>query len=369
MYAETALRPWVRALHDAIPGLEPFDAHLHVGLNDPAGYQATAEEVVDALEAVGSGGLVFPLKEPTGYGEANAALIALAAEHPGRLRALARIDPADDPLAVAERCVADGAAGLKLHPRGEGFELDDPRLDDVFAFAGRERLPLMIHAGAGDDAVVGQALDRAREQPGARLILAHCAVGGFPAAMRGAQELDNVYFDTSWWNAADIWALLHLAPAGRVLFATDVPFAGPGLCQLVTGRLALQAGLEHDAVRAIMGGQLRRLVDHAEPLIVADAAAPPAALPPELERLYVTLCSVAEPMLRGEPSGQGLPLVQSACADADGEHAPLLRSIGRLLELADEAEDRDPLRPLRTPGFDLVLAAAALARTPAVPVP
>jgi hypothetical protein len=369
MYSEQELRPWVDALHDAVPRLEPFDAHIHVGLSDPAGYQATAEEAVAALSLARSGGLVFTLKEPDGYGAANAAMIALAGEHPGRLRALCRLDPADAPLTEAERSLAAGAVGLKLHPRGEGFELRDRRLDDVFALADRRRLPIMVHAGAGDDAVVPQALDRAQAHPGARLILAHCAVGAFPLAMRRAPDVPNVLFDTAWWNPADVWALLRLAPPGQILFASDVPFAGPGACQLLTGRLALQSGLGPEAVRAIMGGQLRRLMAGDEPLRVAPAAEPPPALPPELERLYVTLCSVVEPMLRGEPAGQGLPLAQAACAEPSGRHAPLLESIATLLKLAGEADEPDALRPLRTPGFDLVLAAAVLARTPDVPVP
>ena len=78
---------------------------------------------------------VFPLKEPDGYREANEKMLELAAAHPERLDALARLDPANDPLAEAERCLDGGAVGLKLHPRGEDFEISDPRLDEVFALS------------------------------------------------------------------------------------------------------------------------------------------------------------------------------------------------------------------------------------------
>lgn len=372
MFQEEQLVPLVHALHDAVPGVEPFDAHVHVGLRDPSGYQATAEEVLGALERSGCGGLVFPLKDPDGYAAPNREVAELAAEHPGRLRALCRLDPADDPVAEARAGLAAGAVGLKLHPRGEDFTLDDTRLDEVFALAGAERLPIVIHAGAGDDAVVAQALRRAEDHPGARLILAHCAIADLPGAAARAHELPNVFFDTAWWNPADVWALLHLAPPAQVLLASDIPFAGPGLCQLLTGRLALQAGIEADGVRLILGGQARRLVEHADPVTLPASAAPgtPDGLAPELERLYVTLCSVVEPMLRGEPEGQGLALARAACrSGASGPHGPLLGWIGELLDRADEVSERDPLRPLRTPGFDLVLAAAILARTPDVPVP
>ncbi|MCW3038743.1 MAG: hypothetical protein JWM31_648, partial [Solirubrobacterales bacterium] len=87
------------------------------------------------------------------------------------------------------------------------------------------------------------------------------------------------------------------------------------------------------------------------------------------ERLYLTLCSTVEPMLRGDPPGQGMALARAACRPRSGPHAALLASILQLLDLAEARTTGDALRPLRTPGFDLVLAAAVLARTPDVPVP
>jgi uncharacterized protein len=118
-----------------------------------------------------------------------------------------------------------------------------------------------------------------------------------------------------------------------------------------------------------MGSQLERLLEHGDPAPADTPPGPGAALAPELERLYVTLCTVVEPMLRGGPPGQGLELARETCARPGKEHAAVMRSVGSLLELAASAEERDPLRPLRTPGFDLVLAAAVVARTPDVVLP
>ncbi|MCW2967085.1 MAG: hypothetical protein JWM71_857 [Solirubrobacteraceae bacterium] len=371
MYAERLLVPWAGSVRELIGGDTLFDAHVHIGLSDPAGFQATSDEAVDALSLAQSRGLVFALKEPAGYREANAAMIELAAEHPGQLHALCRLDPADDPLAEVERCLDAGAVGLKLHPRGDAFALIDDRLDAVFAVAHERRLPIMVHGGAGDAEVVDHVIERAEAHPEARLILAHCGIGGFRKAITAARRLPNVYFDTAWWNPSDVWALLRLAPPGRILFASDVPFAGPGACQILTGRLALEAGLGVQQVRSIMGQQLERLVSAADPLEAGEPGTTQVEpLDPELERLYVTLCTIVEPMLRGAPAGQGMELARSTCQErADGRHAELLASISKLLELAEAEAERDALRPLRTPGFDLVLSAAVLARTPSVAVP
>jgi hypothetical protein len=47
----------------------------------------------------------------------------------------------------------------------------------------------------------------------------------------------------------------------------------------------------------------------------------------------------------------------------------MIDAVRRLLDAADEKNEPDPLRPLRTPGFDLVLAAAVVARTPQASTP
>src|SRR3954452_4820451 len=146
MYSERELLPWAAAIRRHLEADDPlYDAHTHVGLDDPAGLLATGGDIIEALENVDSKALVFALKEPRGVAVGNDNALELAAPHPERLKALVRLHPAADPLAEAERCLDEGAVGLKLHPRGEGFELSDPRLDDVFRLADERKLPIMIH--------------------------------------------------------------------------------------------------------------------------------------------------------------------------------------------------------------------------------
>jgi uncharacterized protein len=369
MYSQEQLLPWVEAVRQDIPGAHLNDAHTHLGLHDSAGLQATADELLEALAQVDSRALVFPLKEPAGYREANDQMLKLSAENPDRLRALCRLDPADDPVGEAERCLADGAVGLKLHPRGEGFDISDIRLNELFELAGERRLPVMIHAGVGDPEVGPDSIARAQHNPNARLIMAHCGVGAFDRVLPYVEDLPNLFFDTSWWNPGDLWGLLRLVPPSRVLYASDVPFASPAAGIVLTGRMAVQAGLDQDQLRSVMGGQLDRLINGDEPLDVGPAPDEVDVLPPDLERLYVTLCTVVEPMLRGEPPGQGFELAKTCTEAPVGPNAHVMEAVRRLLDDAEAREEPDPLRPLRTPGFDLVLAAATVARTPKAALP
>jgi uncharacterized protein len=111
------------------------------------------------------------------------------------------------------------------------------------------------------------------------------------------------------------------------------------------------------------------LVAHEEPLDLGPAPADVDPLAPELERIYVTLLTAVEPMLRGEDPGQGLELARAASAAPQGPHADVIECVAALLELNDRVQAPDPLRSERTPGFDLVLAAAVAARTPSASSP
>ncbi len=370
MYADHLLLPWLDDLRARVPGLDLLDAHVHVGLGDPSGLLATLDDARDAVERADAGAWLVPLGEPGGYAGPNVELAGVARASGGRLHALARLDPADEPVARAEAALDAGAMGLKLHPRGEGFTLDDPRLDDVFALADERRLPVLIHCGTGVDGLGRTALARGTASPGARIVLAHAAISDLAWLHRRLDQAPNVFFDTAWWNPADILALMALVPPGRILFGSDVPFASPVQHAITTLRCAIQTGLSDAQVAGIMGGTARALAEHAPELPeLGPAPGPGPAVSPLLERLLVTLLTAAEPMLRGEDPGEGLELAHQACHVAAGTEDPeIFATVSRLLDLVGHAEP-DPRRASRTPGFDCILVAAAAARTPRAGAP
>ena len=150
--------------------------HTHIGSNDPDGYSCTRAELVEYLERVDASAFVFPMHEPDGYPAANDMVAAEAAASDGRLFAFCRLDPHDAPLAEARRCLDNGARGIKLHPRAEGFNLDHPALQDVFALADEHRLPILCHAGRGIPALGRHSVEVCSRYPGLRLILAHAGI-------------------------------------------------------------------------------------------------------------------------------------------------------------------------------------------------
>src|SRR5919106_727954 len=174
MYADHLLLPWVEAL----PEVDFFDVHTHTGANDPDGYAATAEELLDALALVDARAVVFTTHEPDGYAEANDRVLAEAEASGGRLVAFCRLDPNADPVTEAERCLARGARGIKLRPRSDRFTLDHPEVARLFALADERHLPILVHAGRGIPALGRHAYELTGGHPNSRLILAHAGISG-----------------------------------------------------------------------------------------------------------------------------------------------------------------------------------------------
>jgi uncharacterized protein len=357
---------------DALGEVEWFDAHTHIGHNDPDGRKATADEILGGLDQAGvQRAMVFAMHEPDGYSAANDAVLAAAAASGGRLVPLARIAP-NDPGAVAEaeRCLAAGAAGFKLHPRSDTFGLPHPVVDEVVALAHEQRAPVLFHAGRGIPHLGEAVVELARRYHGARLILAHAGISDLGWIAEDATELDNLFFDTAWWNVADQLHLYATIPPGRILFASDMPY-GPGIfaafCFL---RVARAVGHGREALRSIAGGQLARIVAGEDPADVGPAPGVHAVGERVIEaERVVSYCSVTLQLaFRGFDPAEPISLARLACQTRrDGDVGALLRYVDALLDIAQENGRARPDVPFAV--MPATLLAMVIAGTPEVGTP
>jgi uncharacterized protein len=365
---DARLDPLYRDARAALDGADWFDAHTHIGHNDPDGRTATAEEIIAGLDQAGHRrALVFAMHEPDGYGPANDQVLRDAAASGGRLVPLARVSPHhDDALAEARRCVEAGARGFKLHPRSDEFALPHPAVEQVVALADEHRMPVLFHAGRGIPHLGESVVDLARRYRGARLILAHAGISDLGWIAPEAARLPNLFFDTAWWLVADMLHLFATVPPGRILYASDMPY-GPGVAtSFIFVRVARAVGLGPEAMRAIAGEQVERVVAGEEPLDIGPAPGAAAIGPRviEAERVVAYTAAALQMAFRGGDPAEPLALARLACRTGrDDEVGDLLALVDALLAMAQEHLVADPGTPrVITPP---ALLALTLAGTPA----
>jgi uncharacterized protein len=368
------IAPWAAEVRQAVPGVRMFDAHTHLGQNDPDGMKQTPAELLQVLaaaEAIGdAGAFTFPMHELDGYPAANDMVIEAAANSQGRLIPFCRVSPATGTAPdEVRRALAAGAKGIKLHPRAEQFTLDHPAVRELAQIADERRLPILIHAGRGIPALGRHTVELAGEFPNARFILAHAGVTDLAWIWRVAADLPNLLFDTAWFMGADLRTLYTLVPPGQILFASDAPYGNTLLSGVTQIRLAQQFGLSHEQIRSIMAEQSLRIAS-GEPLQPAGPAVGEGDRAP-----HVLLDRVAGYLMMGmilsirapDASPEMLALAQLACNVPDEiDDAPLFAALRSLLGAYFELFAADP-GDRRTRW--LLMLAATVAATPDVPLP
>jgi predicted TIM-barrel fold metal-dependent hydrolase len=366
------LAPWTAVVAEQVPGLELFDAHTHVGYNDPDGMHQSPEELIEGLRRAGArGAFMFPFHEPDGYRKPNDAVLAAARESPdGLLVPFCRVNPHHGALEEAQRCLQAGARGIKLHPRAEQFTLDHPGVRPLIALAHERTMPVLIHAGRGIPALGLHAVQLAEEFPNARLILAHAGICDLSWIWRVAPDYPNLLFDTAWWMPADMLSLFSLVPPGQIVFGSDAPYGATAVSASFQLRSALQVGLSPEQVRSVAAGQALAMAAR-EPLAPAGPAVGEHERAPHvlLDRVSEFLLLAAIATMRGgaEAATEMLALARLACDVPDDiDDAPIFAAISSLLDTYEEFAAHEPENRRK---LTFLILAATVARTPEVPVP
>jgi predicted TIM-barrel fold metal-dependent hydrolase len=367
LYA-SALAPFLQEAQRLRPAqTEVIDAHTHLGL-DEDGRSLTLEQLLSQLDrADARRACVFPLHDPErrpSYSLPNDRVLAWARESEGRLVPFSRLDPAEAPLAEAERCLEAGARGIKLHPRAQDFVFDGGDMDDVFALAEAAAVPILIHAGRGLPPLADGLVDLALRHPGAVLILAHGAICDQGILTTRLADHPGVLYDISCFFPLDVIELFARVPAERIVFASDPPYGLPATTLYMALRVAWKAGLDEATTRAVLGGTMAALIDGRElPAIAPPRRGPTIELSGRLARVY-GYASLVGPALFGgaiEQAQAMLDMAIAACRDPQpGAVGDALETIGAALSAAATLlAEEDGVRP----AIDLVYRAIVRAAT------
>ena len=161
------------------------------------------------------------------------------AAHPDRLIGFLSVDPTQNGW---ERELRDGherlgLRGIKLLPMYAGFQPDDERLDPLWSYAQKHRLPVLLHTGttfiaqAPLEHTLPRHLDRvATRFPEVKIIMAHLGHPYEGECVVVARKHSNVYADISalHYRPFQLYHSLMLVQEygiwNKILFGTDYPF-------------------------------------------------------------------------------------------------------------------------------------------------
>lgn len=368
-----AFEPFANELSELLPEATVIvDAHTHLGA-DEDGRSQDLPTLLESLDVVGADtrACVFPLHDPDrapAYRRPNDRVLAWAAQSDGRLTPYCRLDPADHPVREAERCLALGARGIKLHPRAQAFGFDDPAAEAIFAVARDAQVPILIHAGRGMPPM-DQLAELALRFPDVTLVLAHAGIAGqgmFASRLAGHP---SVLYDTSAFAAIDVVELFARVPAERIVFASDSPYGHPLPDLYLAMRAAVRAGVDAEGRAMIAGGTMEAVLDR-RPL-----AAPSEPRLEQIRHVNGRLLRVTGYLMMAfgaattanppDPTRarEGVALARYACRDPDpGDAEPAIRRIDDALSAAEQILATGG-RTQAAAAIGLAVAAAAVAAT------
>ncbi|HNQ50906.1 MAG TPA: amidohydrolase family protein [Candidatus Omnitrophota bacterium] len=130
----------------------------------------------------------------------------------------------------AQRCLAAGAAGIKINPVWQGYSLDDPAVHDLADFVRDRRAFLMVHVDHAfkiSDSSAGHLCKLAAAHPDTRILAAHLGgmAGIYALYPPVAEILANVWFDTAVSATIRMVKLnIDAGLAGKIVFGSDFPF-------------------------------------------------------------------------------------------------------------------------------------------------
>jgi len=199
---------------------------------------------------------------------------AYVAAHPDTLIGFLSVDPTqpgwEDELHEGHEDL--GLRGIKLLPMYAGFSPDDERLDQIWNYASKHHLPVLLHTGttfvsqARLDFTLPRLLDVvAIRHPDVKIILAHLGHPYEGECVVTIRKHPNVYADISALHYRPFQfyhSLMLVQEYGvwpKVLFGTDYPFTTVGAT--VDGLRNMNRMLEGTALPRLDEGKIEAMIE------------------------------------------------------------------------------------------------------------
>jgi uncharacterized protein len=273
------------------------DTHLHLSRWWPdiqaTGYRAdldfTVRGLLHEMDAAGIGqGVLIQVNDAPTVREGLAEARQIVSQSMGRLRLVSTIDSVQETEALADKIAlweqTPELGGIKLFPGYHPYYPHDRRLDPVYEYAQRRKIPVLIHTGDTMDPLGHVKFSRPLEVDEVAVrfrdvafVLCHFGNPWVDEAAEIVYKNKNVYADTSGLLPHPSYPLydrmvelcrrrvmegiLMIGSTERILYGSDWPL----LDLKVALKLVTELDLSESDRAAILGGNARRLFGLAEP--------------------------------------------------------------------------------------------------------
>ncbi len=204
-----------------------IDSHNHVGGPDKGdGAKQSHEDIIAVMDRIGiDKAVIFPFNEMEpgiSFSNANSYILEGVRKYPDRLVGFARLDPNFKEAAVreAERAVASGLSGIKLHPKGQNFPTSHPWALKIVEKSAELGVPVVFDNGK--DISPNREIAKLAGVEGSVISLAHMRGGDF---IETAKENENIYLGTVKADIMDVEKAIAALGPQKIIAGSDSPYA------------------------------------------------------------------------------------------------------------------------------------------------
>lgn len=261
-----------------------IDSHTHLLAPDSVFSARMDGSVGTLLRSMDEAGIDQAVTFVVAPFDSNEIVADACQRHPDRLIGYAGIDPNEcadrDAAAYVDALLAlHPFKGVKVHPRHQGWAVNDPRHRPLFEALAKRSLPVLIDCASMPSKVpladnLPFEIDRlVRQVPDLKVIMAHMGghrvLDGYAVALNHPQQ---VCLDLSWilylYAGSSVeqdarFVIKKLAPKRQLVFGSDHPSMDNQPIAVSKDqwlRIFAELELDGEDIQAIMGGTIARLL-------------------------------------------------------------------------------------------------------------
>jgi predicted TIM-barrel fold metal-dependent hydrolase len=207
-----------------------IDFHCHVG-EDLEDVSLSFEELKKSMDRFGiTKAVVFPLNETDNKLIEKSLEILEKSKKEDWIIPFLRFNPLKIKKSELINLLNKGFKGIKLHPRAQEFEIDDPDVFWIYELCEKKNIPILFHTAAKTKyAPPTKIIHLAKLFPNLKIVIAHFFGNDFDI-IEEVRKYKNLYVDSS-INSGTLRRNLAFYKYGfkNILFASDIPYDSQGV--------------------------------------------------------------------------------------------------------------------------------------------